>query len=396
MSLYFALFLRLSKPFSIKTNCMIYRKLIFITIFNSFIFNIIAQNRKGVSIEVNSHFGKIIKHTPKLLFTSPRLSTGIEIHLNRQLYGQEEWHQWQRYPSVGASFFYFNLGNKDVFGTAVGVCPTLNLKFLNSKILRGYLQIGSGIAFLTKHYDFLTNPTNTAVGSKLNDITHIKIELEKSLSPNWKVQGGLSFTHFSNGSSQTPNYGINIPAANLGLIYCPNPVDSSDYIRHNLSSKPNKKLGMSVHTELAFTETSIAGGPRYPVYIASVAGVYHINKVNRLMIGLEYEQNKNIYAFALQSTHAMTRDEAFRQASRYSVYFADEFVYGRVSILLQLGVYIAKNKSLFIPDSWYDKLGLRWYFPPIGRPATQFYAGIYLKSHRISAEYLAIGGGATF
>ena len=380
---------------------MIYRKLILIAIFNSFIFNIIAQNSKGFSIEMNSHFGKIIKHTPKLLFTPPPLSTGIEIHVNKQLYGQKEWHQWQRYPSVGASFFYFNLGNKDVFGTAYGICPTLNLKFLNSKILpkghvRGYFQIGSGLAYLTTHYDFLTNPTNNAVGSKLNNITHIKIELEKTLSQHWKVQGGLSFTHFSNGSSQTPNYGINIPAANLGLIYCPNPVDSADYIRHNLSSKPNRRLGVSMHTELAFTETSIAGGPRYPVYIASVAGVYHINKVNRLMIGLEYEQNKNIYAFALQSTHAMTRDEAFRQASRYSIYFADELMYGRVSILLQIGIYVAKDKSLFIPDSWYDKLGLRWYFPPIGRPATQFYAGIYLKSHRISAEYLAIGGGAIF
>ena len=396
MSLYFALILRLSKPFSIKTNCMIYKKLIFIAIFNSLIFNIIAQNRKGVSIEVNSHFGKIIKHTPKLLFTSPPLSTGIEIHLNKQLYGQEEWHQWQRYPSVGASFFYFNLGNKDVFGTAVGVCPTLNLKFLNSKILRGYFQIGSGIAFLTKRYDYLTNPTNNAVGSKLNDITHIKIEFEKSISQNWKLQSGFSFTHFSNGSSQTPNYGINIPAMNVGMVYTPNPMDSTGYIRHNISSKPAKRWGVSVHTDLGFVETSIPGGPRYAVYIASLAGVYHINKVNRLMLGLEYEQNKDVFAFALQSTHAMTRDEAFRQASRYSVYVADELMYGRVSILLQLGGYVATKKSLFISDFWYDKLGLRWYFPPIGRPATQFYAGIYLKSHRISAEYLAIGGGATF
>lgn len=396
MALYLALFLRLSKQFSIKTNCMIYIKLIFMTIFNLFIFNIKAQNLKGLSIEMNSHFGKIIKHTPKLLFTPPPLSTGIEIHVNKQLYGQKEWQQWQRYPSVGASLFYFNLGNKDVFGTAYGICPTLNLRFLNAKILRGYFQIGSGLAFLTKHYDILTNPTNNAVGSKLNDITHIKIELEKLLSQHWKVHGGLSFTHFSNGSSQTPNYGINIPAINVGVVYSPNPVDSGDYIRYNLSSKPNKRLGMSVHTELAFTETSIPGGPRYADYIASMAGVYHVNKVNRIMLGLEYEQNKNIYAFALQSTHAMTRDEAFRQASRYSVYVADELMYGRVSILLQVGFYVATKKSLFIPDFWYDKLGLRWYFPPIGRPSTQFYAGIYLKAHRISAEYLAIGGGAIF
>ncbi len=30
---------------------------------------------------------------------------------------------------------------------------------------------------------------------------------------------GLGFMHFSNGATKTPNYGINIPTANMGIAY---------------------------------------------------------------------------------------------------------------------------------------------------------------------------------
>lgn len=375
---------------------MIHKKLFFIILFNCLISKIQSQNLKGISFELNTHIGKIIKHTPRLLFPVPPLSKGVEFHTNWQLYGKKEWHQWQHFPIVGASFFYYELGNKNIFGDAYGACPTINIQFLNSKILRGYFQIGSGIAFLTKHYDALNNPLNNAVGSKFNNITHFKLQIEKPFNTYWKIHGGLSFTHFSNGNSQTPNFGVNISALNAGIVFYPQQLDSSNYIPHSLTLKPIKKFGINLHTDLAFIETAIPGGPSYPVYIASIAGVYHFNKVNSLSVGMEYEQNKHIYAFALHSTHAMTRDEAFRQASRYSFFVGDELMFGRFSILIQTNLYVLAKKSLFIPDFWYTKLGMRWYFPFIGNSSTRLYAGIYLKTHRISAEYLAIGGGAAF
>jgi hypothetical protein len=76
------------------------------------------------------------------------------------------------------------------------------------------------------------------------------------------------------------------------------------------------------------------------------------------------------------------------------IFIADELYFGAFSILLQVGVYW-KGKSAFLNFPVYNRLGLRYHLPPIGKPKTRFFAGIYLKSHRFSAEHIALGIGAS-
>ena len=375
---------------------MRFKKLVLFIIFNSLIINAKAQFSKGISLETNVHFGQIIKHTPKLTFTAPPLSTGLELHFNRQTFGQKPWQAWQGYPSVGASFLYYNLGNNAVFGDAFAVYPTLDIRFLKKNNWRGYFQIGAGIAYVTKYYNVLDNPTNNALGSNVNEVTHFKVQMEKRLTALWSASAGLSFTHFSNGSSSQPNYGINVPALNIGIKYHPQLVENQDFIPTELSKKPEHRLGMSVHLDMAFTETTIPNGPRYPVYVGSVAAVYRFSKVNYGLLGVDYELNKTAYFFSLQSGGAATKEEATQLATRWMVFGGDEIFLGPLSILLQSGIYLSPSKAALLPATWYNKLGLRYHFPPFGKPKTQFYLGAYLKAHRIAAEYLAWGLGATF
>jgi hypothetical protein len=354
-----------------------------------------GQLPKGVTLESSFYFGKVVKHTPKLLFDSPPLSSAIDFHLSKQLYGQKAWHQWMRFPSIGVSFVYYDI-DRDLLGKAFGLFPTIDLKPITRQRFQSKVQLGLGLAYLTRYYDALTNPNNNAIGSHVNGTAQIKWQNQYSIAQNWQVLFGLSFTHYSNGSSQQPNYGINIAAAQFGTKWQPNRINTEGYIRRDSSSKPSKRLGMTLHAGMAYVEPGVLRGPRYPYYFLSVGGIYRTSKVNQLVVGMNYEYDKSTYLWGLHTTNAPTEDAAHKAASRWSVFIADEIFFGNISLWAQTGYYLNHKTALALIANWYNKIGLRYYLPPIGKPKTRFFVGSYLKTHRFAAEYMGLGIGASF
>ncbi len=246
-----------------------------------------AQFGKGINIEPTFHIGQILKHTPKLNFNVDDISYGFEINLTNTKYGVKKWHQQLNYPVAGVDIFYYHLGDKDILGDAIGIFPNIAFPIFQRKRLGLSFQLGAGIAYLTQHYDPIENTTNNAIGSNLNNITSFKWYLAYQANPKLKVSTGLSFTHFSNGSAQLPNFGINVLAYTLGIQYTPNPVQAEDYIHHEETQPFKRKWGMDIHLDMGFRENLVSGGPRYPVYIASLSATYLISPINRWSLGLE-------------------------------------------------------------------------------------------------------------
>ncbi len=389
--------------------------------FNLLIINEKAFAQKGFSIEPSTHFGRIAKHTPKLLFQVPPLSIGTEIHLNWQTYGKKVWHQWQGYPSVGLSVLHYNLGDKTTFGHAFAVYPSLDLRvFKKIKPFKTYIQWGWGLAYLTRYYDQFTNPTNNAVSAAVNNITDFKFKFEKPFSPYWTALAGFSFTHFSNGSAHLPNYGINIPALNMGVKWTPkpiiqnasgkeqvangkgqsarhdtqNPVFTEGYIHRDSSSKATKKWGINAFAGLGLSASTEPRGPQYPIYTTVFSVVRPLNKVNNLSLGVQFEQNRVVSEFGLASGEFTTKAEADKAGNRWGAYIGEEFLYGRVSLIVQSGFYL--RHYLRIENIWFNRLGLRLSSPPIGKTSIQGHIGIYMKAHKISAEQFAVLGGVSF
>lgn len=144
---------------------------------------------------------------------------------------------------------------------------------------------------------------------------------------------------------------------------------------------------------MAYKESGTPGAAKWPVYMGSAAGIYRISKVQNLLFGLEYEFHTSISNFSRHTFASRSASEARQDATRWMVFIGNEWMFGNTGLLIQAG-YNASPKSLLVPFPVYNRLGLRYYFPPLGRPATQFFAGIYLKSHIITAEYISIGIGA--
>lgn len=349
---------------------------------------------------MQSHLGRIAKHTPKLSFTPPPLSIGTEINIAWHLYGKRVWHEWQHYPTVGLSLLHLDFGDPVHFGQAFAVYPTLNFflfkKNLSETPLSINAQIGGGIAYLTRYYDAFSNPLNNAIGTALNGSFHFKCRASWQFSRQWAVQGGLSFTHFSNGSSRLPNYGINIPAVNLGLRWSPNPVDSRSggFIHHDSARRQKRTWRIRTAIGMGLVSNMVPRGPKYPIYSASLAVVRQLNAVNRLSVGFLFEQNQAAAEFGLRAGSFSSLTEALQASQRKILFAEEEFLFGAFGIVLESGVYV--QRGYFMDKTLYNRLGLRFYAPPIGKPKTRFHTGIYLKAHRVTAEQFSIQCGALF
>ena len=352
-----------------------------------------AQWYQNVAIKPQLTYGKIIKHSPKILFNIPRSSFGFSANIVYRTFGRQYWNSWQKYPELGVQLGYINFGDEQVLGSAYSLLPNISLKLGGGQNTQFHFLVGTGIAFLTKKFDYSENPNHTAIGSHLNNITVLQFNCHKKLNESLKAFGGVGLTHYSNGSSSLPNLGINLITGQAGIQWTPKFIPYNDFKISEIDPKPDKRIGLTTHLSLAFVEQALPGGPKYPVYIASIGGIYRLSKAQQLILGTEIEYHLSDYYFLLRSTEAPDELTARNAATRHLIFVADEFFFWPFSMVLQAGTYLDTDFQYKF-GKIYTKLSTRYYFPAIGMPKTRFYAGVHLKAHKLAAEYISLGFGA--
>jgi opacity protein-like surface antigen len=79
-----------------------------------------------------------------------------------------------------------------------------------SRFVNLYVRVGSGYGYITRKFDYLTNPTNNIISTNINMAVQIKMGMEWKLSPNVQLNTAFAFDHFSNSGANLPNYGANL------------------------------------------------------------------------------------------------------------------------------------------------------------------------------------------
>lgn len=352
-----------------------------------------AQWHQNVAVSPQLTYGKIIKHSSKILYDIPAFSYGVSANIVYRTFGKQYWNSWQKYPELGVQLGYMNLGDQAVLGNAFSVLPNISLKLLGGQETRFDFMVGTGIAYLTKKFNYTKNPNQTAIGSNVNNITLLQFNLHHHITTSLKAIAGFGLTHYSNGSSSLPNLGINLLTAQAGIQWIPQPVDGGDYTQSSIDPKPDRRFGLTTHLSLAFVEQALPGGPKYPVYIASLGGIYRLSKAQQIIIGTELEYHLSDYYFLLRSTEANDEKTARNAARRHLIFVADEFFFWPFSLVLQAGTYLDTDYQYNF-GKIYTKLSTRYYFKPFGKPKTRIYAGVHLKAHKLAAEYISLGIGA--
>lgn len=342
----------------------------------------------GFAIEGNLMLGQIYKHTEAFKGPLPQYAGAAELCFVQQTWGKKEWQQRRNFPLVGVGLAYTDYGVDSVYGKCISAFPFVQLPLARGKKLEWTFRLGFGFGYVTRHYERapVWDTLNNAIGSHLNNYTCFATDLRYSINPHLSLQIGGTFSHISNASIRTPNLGINLWGGHIGFRYYP--VSSSPKkIYRTLPALRNRWLAQ-FRLGIAAKEGSTPNGPLYPVYLVSAYADRRYAGKNKMFAGVDYSYHGEIYAFLRNNEVEPGREK--QHSWKSSVFIGNEFLFGRVGIHLQLGVYL-KQASL-TNDPYYEKLGANFYLIQQEKGFVKECAfAVLLKTHKTQAELAEFG-----
>jgi hypothetical protein len=338
------------------------------------------------------HAGTVLKHTSKINIASGTLIPGAEIGIFRNTTGQRAWERYYHKPQYGAALVWFWPGAR-AHGHAIGFCPSFTIPFRTNERSGWSFRIGGGLGIVTKPYDFQTNPTHNAIGTRLNNITQFKFSYRRN-TDRYRLQTGFAFTHFSNGGIRQPNFGINMPSLFLSSGFVKKSNLNEAKIRTEPEVIPLRRAGIATqfwYTQVAYHQ--VLDGPKYPVYGASFSVYYRMHRFNRFYLGADAERNQAIFAWHYHAAGGAEADKIRDGADRRGLFIANEWLFDQFSIYIQSSRYIGSKYNSWTRGNGYNKLAIR-YFLPVGASArVRPHLGVQMKAHKVAAEFIAVSVG---
>ena len=346
--------------------------------------------QKSSYLQADYFYGNIIAHHADAHAFLQGHPTGAILSYNKRLLGSKNWHNYYNYPDFGYSFSYQNY-NSSVLGELYALYGHYNFYFFNrlakNKLI---LRAGIGLAYATKPYDKVTNNKNTALGSTINSSTYFKLYYQReNIIKNLGVNAGLTFIHASNSNFRSPNAGVNIWAAAVGLNYNLD-TENTLILKPTLHSKKFTEpiqYNFTFHTGI--NESEIIGTGQKPFFVISGYADKRLSKLSAIQLGTDvffspmlkdyYEINKSIPHSNLKETSNFTR---------VGVFIGHELFISTLSVVTQFGYYAVYPVEY--EGRIYETLGLKKYFNK------KWFASVRLKAHAANAETVEFGLGYRF
>lgn len=341
--------------------------------------------RSNIQIEPRFYYGFIINHHTELEPFNAHIPA-FEISIVKDTYGRKHWEKLHNYPIIGLSFFYSTLANHPAVGQAAAIYPFITFPIIrNEKDFFGF-KLGLGLSYLTKTFDRLDNYQNIAIGSHVNVAVNLKGEYRRQLNEMTFLSAGLSLIHFSNGSTASPNYGLNLPMVSLAIskrISKPN--DKIEMRKPQIppfSYEDNKIYIFNIMGAYASKNMGNVFGERYNVYMASLNVLKNFNEISAL--GLTFD-------FSYDGSHKATLERngilnpSFITVMRPGISPTYEMAISKVILSFGVGFYWGgKEKS---EGDIYEQLTLKYLF------YQDIFASVTLRAHGARAAFVSWGLG---
>lgn len=134
--------------------------------------------------------------------------------------GDHEWEGAYNHPSYGIGWYAGYIGDVDTFGNPNALYGFMSFP-LTDKNKRHVLMLepALGLTYNLVPYDPETNTTNDAFSARMAVYFNLNFGGAFQVTRELDLIYGLDFTHFSNGRTFTPNYGLNMFGLNIGTRY---------------------------------------------------------------------------------------------------------------------------------------------------------------------------------
>lgn len=276
----------------------------------------------------------------------------------------------------GATVLAMNMGTT-VTGTQLGAGVSMGAAQPIGKYFQLGWRVAHGLSYLSRKYDTTVFPINYAIGSNINYLAIITGYARFNVN-RFGILASANLTHCSNGNYSKPNVGLNALNLNLGVSY-------KLYKRSNSKQyyEPKSKFFAFPYTaglKLATRQKSLEYPRRTFVWIADFSYRDQQSKFSYWDVGLDgfYDPNYQWY-----DDGRLTR-AGESENYELGVRGGKVFLYGRLGLRLDLGMYIVKPKHSEKP--WfYNAFGLDY------RLSHHWIARSRLKAHLNKADYMEFG-----
>jgi hypothetical protein len=205
-------------------------------------------------------------------------------------------------------------------------------------------------------------------------------------NPRMNAAIGLGLMHFSNGSTKTPNYGINTPSLNLAFAYRLSKENS--YQSHKLTPSytkfefPGTKwLDLSLGATAAYKDMGSEYGQTFMIYNLFGNVMKQFSFKSSAGIGFDLTHDGSDFYFA-EINHVEYQSK--RELLRFGLGPVYQLSMSKLSYNFGLGFYISGKMT---PTSTYFKLGLQYQITPA------LFANLTLRTHFGQADFVGIGLG---
>lgn len=222
----------------------------------------LTTQRQRVNVAIFG--GYLWAHHSKMEAMYKQHLMGIEADYAIQTNGQSPWESYYNYPEYGIAASFYELGNPASLGNAYAIQPYIAFPLLKPTSWGNIFIKGAiGICYVTKTWDRVSNYKNVGIGSHLNAAAKFEVLASVRISKQWYTTLGLAFSHFSNGSTNNPNAGINMPNLNAGVTYAFGP--TVKFTRSNRLPY-NHRITLATFASISIKDAFPESYGHFPVY----------------------------------------------------------------------------------------------------------------------------------
>ena len=335
-----------------------------------------------VIIEPKVHTGMILPFYEALDYLIQDDIYAFDLSVSFPTYGNDYWEKLFRYPRPGVGYSYWSLGNNEVFGKAHALYSYLNIPIIKhtNKFSFNY-QVSLGGAYITRRFDKYENHINRAISTHVNVFIRLGFDSRIRLSTRSELVIEAGSTHFSNGKTRSPNYGINTGSFSFGLNYR---IGNNSYkIQEPEIPEIGKRFVQSVICSAGTKVYDNLLGNRYFFSSVSYNLERFIDHKRKVGLGADFFYDGSIKE-ALASEDGIAEKD-FDKLIRFGLHASYGIRYKQLIAGIQLGHYLYSKYTVL--TLVYSRISLQYLL------TQNISAGIAIKSHLGKADCLEWGVG---
>lgn len=328
---------------------------------------------------------------------------GLDLRLGRQTDSESRspYDALYRYPHYGVGYYMGNMNGiimssdaQTGFGKPTALYGFFGSPFHRSKWWTVGYTISAGLSYNFNAYDPEEAPHNVLVGSKRNAYIDLALDVSFLLPLHSTLVASFSFQHFSNGSYQKPNKGMNLISGTFAYQWCSYKNRDKQYAQM-ITAAPTWKNTTEWYLLAAsgvrmldtdFDSKKPHAGKRWFCYTLSSAVMRQTSIRRKFGVGADFfyftwGEHVRSYRAHKEGKEKVTTTPADNMA--LGIYLAHEAGYKRAWMLTDLGFYpFRRVGDKPVRPIVYERVGIKYYF------TNRLFLGVAIKAHIAKADYV--------